>query len=195
MVTNTRKSFLRFALVGGVLALTLAGCGDSNYENFEECQLKETQKLSQKSKDLSNAALGVIIDFCIKYPTRSEQEESKKSKKQTVTGAIADPQWERVNKKHADGTQYLIDVNNITVDGSIKTFWLKELRKGQTTEGNTFRRWQVDVDCANKTLTNRYYEKIVNGAQKERRTDPWTETTIAPGSTDARVYNDLCEKK
>ena len=30
-------------MLGGVaLALTLAGCGDGNYENFEECQLKET---------------------------------------------------------------------------------------------------------------------------------------------------------
>ena len=161
----------------------------------QECQLKETQKLSQKSKDLSNAALGVIIDFCIKYPTRSEQEQDKKSKKQTVTGAIADSQWERVNKKHADGTQYFIDVNNIVTEGSKKTIWLKELQKGQTTEGNTFRRWQTDVDCASRTLTHLYYEKIVNGSQKEERDYPVTEANIAPGSTQARVFNDLCEKK
>ena len=195
MVTNTQKSFLRFALVGGVLTLTLAGCGDSNYENFEECELKEMQKLSQKSVDLSDGALGVITNFCVKYPTRSEQEETKKSKKRMVTGAIADPKWKSVNTKRADGVQHFIDVNNIVAEGSIKTIWLKELEKGQTTEGNTFRRWQVDVDCASRTLTHRYYEKIVTGDQKEERTDPWTDTTIVPGSTQARVYNDLCERK
>lgn len=193
-MTNTQKSLLRFALVGGVLTLTLTGCGDRNYETFEECQLQEVQKLSQKSKDLSDGVLGVITNFCIKYPTRIQQEESKKSKEQMVTGAIADPKWKSVNKKHADGTQYFIDANNIVTEGSIKTIWLKELKKGQTTEGNTFRRWQVDVDCTSRTFTHRYYEKVVNGDQKEERTDPWTDTTIAPGSTQARVYNDLCEK-
>ena len=190
MVTNTRKSFLRFALVGGVLALTLAGCGDSNYENFEECQLKETQKLSQKSKDLSDAALGVIIDFCIKYPTRSEQEEERKP-----AAKIADPKWIVVGPKKgfSNGARIFIDVNNIETDGYKKTFWVRELNKAQTLEGNNFGISKKMVDCSSGAMTNLLSGKMVNGngsGKEEFRNVP-----IVPGGSNAAIYQYICEKK
>jgi hypothetical protein len=190
MVTNTQKSFLRFALVGGVLALSLTGCGDSSYENFEECELKEMQKLSQKSADLSDGALGVITNFCVKYPLRSEQEEKQKS-----TAKIADPKWIIVGpeKGYRDGTRSFIDVNNVETDGFEKTFWVRVLKKGQTIEGKNFGIRKKRVDCSSGAMTNLLSGEYVNGNGSGK--EEFQSVPIVPGGSNAAIYRYVCEKK
>lgn len=188
MVANTQKSFWYSALASGVLALSLTGCGDRSYENFEECQLEEMGKLTQKGKDLSDAALGVIGEFCAKYPLRSEQEENQKP-----TGKIADPEWKMVGKEEGySGTRYFVDTNNIETDKSEKTFWVKVLKDGQTIEGKNFGIIKAKVDCSSGLLTNLFRGEYVNGqgsGKEEYRSIP-----IVPGGSNAAIYRDVCEK-
>lgn len=188
---KTRKSLLCFALASGVLVLSLTGCGESSYENFEECQLKEVHKLSRDSKELSNQALNVIIDFCAKYPTRSEQNANDLPAKN-----ISVPKWTTVGpeKGYVGGSRFFIDTNNIETDQSEITFWYKQLDKGQTVQGYDDTLFRIKMDCSYRNMDIISVEKTVNGTTGVGREGPWYDVTITPGTNWADAYKYVCEK-
>ena len=188
---KTRKSLLCFALASGVLGLSLTGCGESGYENYEECQLKEVQKLSRDSKELSEQALNVIASFCEKYPTRNEKNE-----KNAVTKEIANPIWEKINteKGKSKGDQYLIDVNNIDTIGVEKIFWILKLKKDQKLKDKTFLIERLSANCAAGNLSRISSSQYDEGKPKENFVNS-APTTIVPGSLGADIYRYVCKKK
>lgn len=190
MVENTRKSFLYSALASGVLALTLTGCGDRSYENFEECQLEEMGKLTQKGKDLSDAALGVIGEFCAKYPLRSEQDAKKTLK------SYKDPDWKIVGRKngYSDGTKFYVDINSIESEGFQKNFWLMMLNKDQKLEGKDFNLYKNQANCSSGTLVTQTEQVWVNNKRVSERTLSST-GEVTPGTAGADIYQYVCEKK
>lgn len=187
-----RKSFIRCAIGTGGLLLLLTGCSEGGYENFEECQLKELQKLSKDGRDLSEGALRVIAGFCAKYPLQSEQSEKRKS-----DGKIRVPNWKVVGpeKGYSGGVRFLVDTNNIEADGSKKTFWYKALDKKQTVEGNNYNLFRVTMDCHGKTMDILSSEKTVNGTTGIDREGPWYSETVTPGTNWSDVYQYVCGKK
>jgi hypothetical protein len=193
MMTDTQKSLLRFALVGGVLALSLAGCGDGNYDTYEECRLKELDKLTRAGRELIPEAINVISDYC--SDLEAKKNEEKESKKQEPAKIIADPNWKMVVKKETSGERWFIDAGNIETSGSIKTFWMKKLEKGQTVGGEDYQTGKLQIDCSAGTILYLSYDKIINGKSVDRRDGPWTAEDIRPGSGGSDFYNYVCGKK
>jgi hypothetical protein len=193
MVTNTQKSFLRFALTGAVLSLSLTGCGDGNYDTYEECRLKELDKLTRAGKELIPEAIEVISDYC--SDLEAKKNEEKESKKQEPAKIIADPNWKMVVKKETSGERWFIDAGNIETSGSIKTVWTRKLEKGQTIDGDDYQTARFQVDCSAGTTRYLLYYKIINGKSVDEQNGPWTAEDVRPGSSGSDFYNYVCEKK
>lgn len=193
MIANTQKSFLRFALTGGVLALSLTGCGDGNYDTYEECRLKELDKLTRAGKELIPEAIEVISDYCSDLEVKKNEE--KESKKQEPAKIIADPNWKMVVKKETSGERWFIDAGNIETSGSIKTVWTQKLEKGQTIDGDDYQTARFQIDCSAGTIRYLLYYKIINGKSVDEQNGPWTAEDVRPGSRGSDFYNYVCEKK
>ena len=193
MDANTQKSFLRSALVGGFLALSLTGCGDGSYDTYEECRLKELDKLTRSGKELIPEAIDVISDYCTDLEVKKVKE--KEGDKQKPAKIIADPNWKMLRKKETSGDQWFIDVNNIETNGFTRIFWMKKLEKGQTITGENYQTGRAEIDCSAGTIRYLSYVKFINGKSTDRRDGPWTAEDIRPGSIGSDFYTYVCEKK
>lgn len=188
-MANTKKSLLRFVLFGGVLTLTLTGCGQNNYKSWEECRLNEMKEVSRSGKDLSPDAVEIVTSYCTNLETeKAAQEKSAK--------VIRQPNWQNVGpgKGYSAGVRLLVDDNSIETDGFKKTFWVKMLEKGQTIEGKDFKLYKAETDCSARTMTTLTEKIWVNNRQISENSIS-DAGDITPGSSGADIYQYICEKK
>jgi hypothetical protein len=185
MVTNAQKSLLRFALVGGVLAMLLASCGKGDYESVEECRLEELKKVSRSEKE----AIAIVINYCDEWERKNEKRS--KSKK-----SIADPNWRNIGPEggYSDGSRFLVDVNSIEIDDFRRTFWKKELDPGQTVDGPNYTVYRMEADCSSGTINEVSSFEVVNMLYGSEQFGTGS-TTVHPGTNQADIYQFVCEKK
>jgi hypothetical protein len=192
------KNIILFNLIGLIL-FSLIGCGDVNYETFEECQLKESGKISRSGKELSSDAIRVVTDYCIRYPEQSEIEDGKNKKAENIytPKIISDPNWKPVGKQsdYSDGTRYLIDDSNVELNGSRRVFWLREFSKSQDIDGNTFKVRRVETDCSAGTIATLTYYEIKNGERDGDSSGPFPSQIVSPGTNGSEIYRYVCAKK
>jgi hypothetical protein len=190
IVTNNNRINVQISLLSGLLLLTISACAEKNYENYEACVLKETQKMSRNNGDISKEALVVVFDYCDKYPSRDA-----KAKKQEAPKKIAYPSWNIVGPEmgYFDGKRYFIDLNNVDTDGFEKTFWIKQVEIGDAFDGNTFEVRRITANCAAGTFTNLSWKKSVKGKSEGEENGDFIPYTVTPGSRGSDFYNFICE--
>jgi hypothetical protein len=190
MIKRDKKGFFPIAFVGVVLTLSLPGCGGTDYENFEECQLKEMQKTSSKNNELSHEALMVISRFCVKYPFRDDQEQ-----KQAAQKKISEPKWIGIGPKqgYSDNARRFIDANNIEINESERIFWIKSIGPGQEIKGKNYQIGQISVDCSLGKIMTISYETYVNGKSEDTPSSNWSYEEVRPGSMGADLYEYVCK--
>ncbi len=147
--------------------------------------------MTRDNADLTKEALFVVYEYCDKYPSRDEQKKA-----QEPINKIADPSWKIVGREkgYSDGTRFLIDENNIEIDGFDRNIWIKSLSKEQTIEGKTYQNERVNVNCSSGTITVLSSVKYVNGERLDEQTGPFSIQTITPGTSGADLYNYVCRQ-